>query len=138
MITLATLPQATAQQVFDQVATHLLTQKKKSRVIHRDNGKLRFPKGDSCVYRTPEGLKCAAGCLISDEEYLTLIGESRNSIPWRSLIARGVAPEEHSGLITALQKCHDHNTIENWHKHLVDIARAFNLSSRILKDLADE
>lgn len=132
MITLATLPQATAQQVFDQVATHLLTQKKKSRVIHRDNGKLGFPKGDSCVYRTPEGLKCAAGCLISDEEYLTLIGESRNSIPWNSLIARGVAPEEHRELIVSLQRCHDHNTPEYWDRYLLDIAKAYDLSPAVL------
>lgn len=126
MITLATLPQATAQQVFDQVATHLLTQKKKSRIIHESNG-------DSCVYRTPEGLKCAAGCLMSDEEFLTLVGGTRNSIPWRSLIARGVAPEEHSELIVSLQRCHDHNTPEYWDIYLFEIANAYDLSPAVLE-----
>jgi len=46
MITLKTLPQATAQEVFDQVARHLLTQGKKS--ISENN--------QYCMYRF---LKCS-------------------------------------------------------------------------------
>ena len=59
-ITLKTLGQATAQEVFDQVSSHLLTQMKKS--INPKNPSL-------CVYHADSGLKCAAGCLISDDEY---------------------------------------------------------------------
>ncbi len=54
-ITLATLPEATAQEVYSQVRKHLLTQKMKS-----------IEEGKGCVYRGPDGLMCAAGCLISD------------------------------------------------------------------------
>ena len=56
MITLATLEQATAQQVFTQVKNHLLKQNEKSMI----NG--------ICAYRGSNGLQCAAGCLMSDEE----------------------------------------------------------------------
>ena len=61
-ITLATLPQATAQQVFDQVKTHMMAQYAKS--VGQNS--------DVCLYRGPDGLKCAAGCLISDEEAETI------------------------------------------------------------------
>ena len=46
-----------AQEIFDKVATHL------SKQGHRafdDN---------ACMYRSPNGDKCAMGCLIPDEEY---------------------------------------------------------------------
>jgi hypothetical protein len=56
MITLETLPQATAQEVFDQVATHLLTQRQRSTT-----------KGN-CAYRGDDGLKCAAGCLLGPDD----------------------------------------------------------------------
>jgi len=44
--------------VFYFVIAHLRAQNKRAA---NENG--------SCFYRTPEGLKCAAGCLITDEEY---------------------------------------------------------------------
>lgn len=62
IITLKNLHEATAQQVFTQVATHLLTQKERSFVID-DRGE------ELCAYRGDNGLKCAAGCLISNDEY---------------------------------------------------------------------
>ena len=38
MITLRTLPHATAQEVFDQVATHLLTQNARAGIVDTDGG----------------------------------------------------------------------------------------------------
>ena len=54
-ITLATLPLTSALQVFNPVYTHLLAQNSKSEYV------------GAWVYRADDGLKCAAGCLISDE-----------------------------------------------------------------------
>ena len=48
----------TAQEVFDFVVNHLRTQGKQA--VDRD--------GD-CQYCTPDGLKCAVGCLIPDDKY---------------------------------------------------------------------
>lgn len=54
----------TAQEIFNTVYTHLLKQNAKSNGeftrIHPDGEK---EKVVNCVYRNPDGLKCAAGCL---------------------------------------------------------------------------
>lgn len=54
--------QAEAQEIFNKVATHLLTQ-----------GKRSVASDGSCMYRGPEGTKCAIGCLIEDDEYHPLL-----------------------------------------------------------------
>jgi hypothetical protein len=94
MITLKTLPMATEQEVFDQVAAHLLAQNKKS-------------LGDAghCRYRGCNGLKCAAGCLIGDDEY----EESIEGKSWYTLqvLSDYDAGKSHWGLISQLQKIHD-------------------------------
>lgn len=50
------------QTIFDKVAKHLLTQRKRA----QSN---RGGTGGACVYRSSDGSKCAIGCLISDENY---------------------------------------------------------------------
>lgn len=114
-ITLATLPQATAQEVFDQVATHLLKQNKKSENLVR------------CAYRGPDGLKCAAGCLISDQEY----DELMEGKPWHMLVDSGDCPVEHHSLICTLQKVHDEGSVEDWSTLLQAVATKFNLIFRV-------
>lgn len=52
----------TDQELYTKVRTHLLTQMKKSEMVHPE-------LGNQCKYRTPDGLKCAIGCLIPDEKY---------------------------------------------------------------------
>ena len=109
MITLATLPQATEQEVFDQAAKHLLTQNTKSTV------------GDvNCRYRGENGLMCAAGCFISDDEYDP---EMEGEI-WQELI---LAPNKHKELINDLQIIHDDCLVEDWESELVDLAKGYDL-----------
>lgn len=55
------------QEIFSKVATHLLTQKRKS-----------TDAGGTCKYRGPNDLKCAIGCLIGDNEYHPMM-EGRNA-----------------------------------------------------------
>jgi hypothetical protein len=112
MITLKTLEEATAQEVFDQVATHLLQQKKRSK------------EGKDCLYRSPKGLKCAAGALISDEEAdkLDAGGDFWRSLDWESLVQNGVAPEKHQKLIHDLQRVHDHQNLKDWPRALKEVA----------------
>jgi hypothetical protein len=113
MITLKTLPQATAQEVFDQVAKHLLTQMKKS-----------VAKKNYCMYRGFDGTKCAAGCLISDDEY-KLEFENHN---WSHLSGtKYLVPEEHCYLITKLQDIHDYYEPEDWRVKLNNLAEKSNL-----------
>jgi hypothetical protein len=110
MITLKTLEQATAQEVFDQVATHLLTQNKKS-------AEMISVEIAGCRYRSSDGLKCAAGCLIGDDEYSREM-ETRS---WRYLIHINLVPDKHSDLICRLQKIHDDVAVAAWREKLLKL-----------------
>jgi hypothetical protein len=118
MITLATLEQATAQEVFDQVAEHLLKQGK--RCQDSDN---KF-----CVYRNDEGLKCAAGCLIGDDEY----NFSLESNTWFDLTRFKKVPKTHDHLIRELQKIHDEYDVFQWREELATIAQLFQLDCAVI------
>ena len=117
MITLKTLHKATEQQVFDQVAKHLLTQKQQA-MLH-----------GNCQYRTPGGLKCAAGCLIADDEY----SEDLESNGWGHLTANSRVPVAHSSLICSLQNIHDeYDPVDSWYPELYDLAENLGLSTTVL------
>lgn len=123
-ITLATLPQATEQQVFNQVASHLLKQ-----------GKRCLSTNGLCRYRNlDEGTACAAGCLISEEEYLkrqTKDGKSNHfeaNGAWRSLVDSMIVPEEHANLIMKLQIIHDKYKPHEWLDQLISLAKTMDFS----------
>lgn len=123
-ITLATLPQATAQEVFDQVASHLLKQGEKS-----GHATSSSPSSFYCSYR--EGnLKCAAGCLIGDEEYSM---DMENSM-WSTLVSIGAAPPDHMGLIGRLQAVHDRVGTRHWPRELRAVASEFGLDESVVGD----
>lgn len=124
-ITLATLSSATAQEVFDQVANHLLTQNAKS-----------ITDGN-CHYRSLDGLMCAAGCLIDDDEYT----ENMEGELWPSalkLTVKSTILRAHSKLIQSLQNLHDTRDVNNWRIGLVEIARKFKLSSKVPESYPEE
>ena len=112
-ITLATLSQATEQEVFDYVAHHMLTQNEKS-TLGGDN---------RCVYRNFNHLKCAAGCLISDYEYQGKF----EGMSWEELIAQGLVPSDHKALIMNLQQVHDDFEVSKWRDQLNKVADEFSL-----------
>lgn len=114
MITLATLKDASAQEVFDQVAKHLLTQIKKSK---DDEGQ--------CLYRHGE-LKCAAGCLISDDEYHDEMDQG-SDVSWESLIEKDFVSAHHVNLISELQCVHDSYNPDGWFNALKHTADKFGL-----------
>ena len=91
-ITLKNLHEATAQEVFDQVKNHLINQ-----------GEQSLNSGGLCVYRNANGLSCAAGCLISQEEY----SPDFETNLWGDLITMRLVSSAHSDLIGELQQIHD-------------------------------
>ena len=95
----------TAQEIFDKVAAHLLTQRKPSLLC-----------GIGCAYRGEGGLKCAAGCLIPDEEYSPeMEGRNWHTLASRDSVYRGVAEKiGHVPLVVALQLVHD--GVDNWER----------------------
>ena len=107
MITLSTLEQATAQEVFTQVKDHLLKQNEKSMT------------DDYCANRGDGGLACSAGCLMSDEE-AKYIPEKK---AWRTLLDQGfVETYKHTNLIFRLQDIHDSEPPEEWTESLQCLA----------------
>ena len=125
MITMKTLPNASAQDVFNQVAFHLLNQGEPAM------------DGD-CVYHSPDGLRCAAGCLISDEEY----DEAMEWNSWLDLVNADLVPEEHANLILELQNIHDMTHPDDWAGALSKLADKLDLTvapdlSKALQDYAE-
>lgn len=120
-ITLATLAQASAQAVFDQVARHLLTQ----------NMQALNDAGD-CVYRTAEGQACAAGCLIAAHE---LDPAWNVDTSWASLVQKEHVPAAHCDLIDRLQCVHDDHRPEHWPEQLELVADIYGLDASGLSEM---
>jgi hypothetical protein len=118
-ITLATLPNATAQEVFDQVVSHLRTQGKKS-ISLINSCRYRHVTDDDIV------LRCAAGCLIGDNEYRPEFeGKS-----WMGLVDKlgpFILPDNHADLIRTLQLTHDKESIDAWELAFKNIASDYKL-----------
>lgn len=114
-ITLATLPKATAQEVYSQVRNHLLTQKIQSMIEFH-----------GCQYHGPDGLMCAAGCLVSNTEYLPEM-EGKG---WGYLVDRKMVPDAHHELISELQAIHDMRDAASWEHCLNKLAADFNLEPK--------
>lgn len=109
------------QLIFDIVATHLLTQKAKS-----------VNKYGACMYRGLNGLKCAAGALISDEEYdpkmenMGISGViSRFGLYWNMDYA-----DQH--FVSRLQHIHDLYAVQDWKAELYSFANYHNLNNSVL------
>jgi len=107
------------QEIFDTVAKHLLTQKVKS-------------KAAICLYRGPNGTKCAIGALIKDEFYdiemECLGGLLVNSSAQWALKQSGVRFSD--GLwsfLSQLQEIHDEHEPETWKDELDQFAKKHSL-----------
>ena len=120
-VTLKTLAEATPQQVFDQVAKHLLEQGRKS-------SKLIGGEDEICLYRGPEGTMCAAGCLIADDEYK----DDMERMSWISLVGHNRVPRTHMNLISDLQVIHDEREPSTWREELLEISKRFDLNPQII------
>ena len=122
------------QEVFDKVATHLLTQNARSR-----------GSGNSCQYLSHDGKMCAVGCLFPKEILAKLsLGPMTNNasvacLPDYGLNALGLAPllDDAEGklppdyeFLADLQNIHDNLDcpIEKWPDELAAFATTHGLS----------
>lgn len=123
MITLANIQEASLQDIFTQVAIHLLTQNAKS------IGQKTTNSCGKCVYRNEEGLKCAIGCLIADKEYKPEM-DINTSSSLCNLVAENLFPcmtGEKLVFLGALQRLHDGINIINWKNALEEFAIHYEL-----------
>ena len=110
----------TAQEVFDKVYRHLLTQKAKSNKFDSDGE-------EYCMYRGPNGLKCAVGCLIADEEY----SEKFEGVTISHLLQHNTALSKykiHRLLLKDLQCIHDTYDVNKWPSELAECALKYDLN----------
>lgn len=123
-----TIPEtSTPQEVFDFVVNHLYTQGQPAMAgITNDL--------DWCTYRSPKGLTCAVGCLLTDQEYkpdfekrgiwALAKGEVEAGIPTLVNEAGGFYAR-HVSLLMSLQDVHDQTSRPAGKYNLEDLAEAF-------------
>lgn len=125
----------TAQETFDTVVTHLAGMTHRSMV------------GETCVYRAPDGNKCAVGCLITDNEYQKKL----EGLPVRHIInvqsdVMPVFADDyacHKDMLARLQDIHDQldywtGNREDMKNQLRGVARQYEVSPDIIDNLTWE
>lgn len=125
MITLATLPQASLQDIFTQARDHLLEQNCKSQKAHPHSG----IKHLVCAYRGNNGTMCAVGCFISSEEYRIEM-DAKGDTSFGNLLAQGTFPtmaKDAAELLAKLQIVHDQHEPDTWTEKLLELAICYNL-----------
>jgi len=100
------------QKIFNKVAKHLLKQNAKS-----------TSDTWTSLYRAENGLKCAAGCLVSDKEY----DATQENWGWRMTKWCAKYTEEENDLILILQQVHDDYPVKAWKSELVRVAKENDL-----------
>lgn len=122
----------TAQEIFDKVAEHLLTQKVESRAVYKGY------VNRACAYRGENRTKCAVGILIPDEDYRP---EMEGNVPHKNLFSVEVWPnqdsakplKEHISLLSSLQRVHDNHHVFKWKEGLAEVAKEYNLDLAVLE-----
>lgn len=115
----------TKQETFDIIVNHLRKQSKKSE--HWND----YHEFTECLYRGPDGLKCAVGCLIPDENYSEDM-EGTGIQTELNLIKYNMAPSKVDRILmnlghdidlcSDLQAVHDWCGVEDWEGHLERVA----------------
>jgi hypothetical protein len=117
------------QELFDKVATHLLTQ----------NAKAQDALG-GCVYKADDGKMCAVGCLIDAKFYNgdlegkgISMGDSGMAVynAVRYSIGDDITPRQ-VRMLQDLQDIHDDYPTEDWPEELQNLAEEYDLSTAIL------
>ena len=112
------------QAIFDKIVNHLLSQNKRSVRHHSYDAQ-------QCAYRGNDGLKCAIGCLIEDDNYsseLESLSVNTYAVKY-ALIKSGINTESHTlmSMLGFCQNMHDSNPPDTWMNSLKSVAEQFNL-----------
>ena len=118
----------TKQDLFNFVATHLMTQKE--RCIDPEEG--------GCAYRDDVGRRCAIGCLIDDKHYsksiesllptATCVLDAVEGSIGRTITGRyDCSPHTERIMLKRLQGIHDAEEVEDWPTSLRAAAHDYEL-----------
>ena len=117
-ITLANIDDTSLQEVFNAMLDHLRKQGCKSVVI-ADNDR-RF-----CMYRHPDGLKCAVGIFIADNEYTSSFEQRSAEEVLKDHLGRSVSPAL-CYLLSEAQNIHDNCAVHEWERAFETLASYTN------------
>lgn len=106
------------QEAFTIVKNHLLTQN------------CRAEEGSNCLYRGPNGTKCAIGALITDEEFEKVKEANYEHIGVYSLLDLQLKSLEGLDIefLRGLQNIHDCDQIYRWEYSLKRFAEKYGLN----------
>ena len=103
----------TEQELFNRVKTHLLNQGAKAETDESTH----VQRINMCQYHAESGLKCAVGCLITDEAYdFSMEGEDINDdLVYNGLRDSGIDMSGKTlSILRALQHVHDSHEPSEW------------------------
>lgn len=101
----------TDQEAFETMVRHLRRQWKRS---ENANG--------TCLYRGPDGLRCAVGCLIPDDQYKrSLEYKDAESIVEDVPALRDIG----LGILLEMQAVHDEFDPSQWEEGFKDVAQVY-------------
>lgn len=109
----------TPQETFDTVVNHLLTQNERSESTD--------PSCPMCLYRGPNGLKCAIGCLIPDDLYQKDMDNGNLGLNSVLLTIGNNGYPIHDFPYGELQGIHDQLEPECWPRALAELADEYDL-----------
>ncbi len=122
--------ETSSQQIFDTVVDHLRKQNSKSVMYNKDgsvelrwNGNVDNP---ICLYRSKDGKKCAAGVVITDEEYRPEM-EGKNISAVISMFVLDHL-KSHEVLLKDLQDVHDNYVVSVWEERFRGLANKYSLT----------
>lgn len=122
---MAVIDNMSLQEIFDKVATHLLTQKKRA-VVGRD---------ERCAYRGKDGCMCAVGVLIPDDQYST---DMEGRSVFSELVVNALFSkydsnkDEHRlkiNLLSYFQEIHDRAQPSEWLEKIKELGDTHGLST---------
>lgn len=117
----------TKQEVFNLVVRALAKQGVKSIAAVDDPRFINIIEDDRpmCLYRGPNGTKCAIGHLITDDKYTPDL-EGENIYNRQGVLPKGVG--EHIDFLLALQGIHDESPTHEWQNDFSCLANAHRLA----------
>lgn len=116
-VTIHTLQEATAQEVFNHIAWHLLTQNKRAATTK-----------DTCRYRFGE-FSCSIGCLMPDKDY----NPAWEGTSYQNIIKSPSGVTPHKLLLGDLQIVHDWRATTEWTTQLCRVALSHKLEVNVIK-----
>lgn len=116
----------TPQELFDTVVGNLRKQGGKA-LLDQEQLKTLIAAEGTCAYRAKDGKKCAAGGLLTDQEYKPAMEGNNLFVVMELSPSFKERVGDDCSLLRDLQDVHDRFTVVNWERGFRDIAQAHGL-----------